>query len=74
MSFDTWNATVWLDSFGGPSRMPVAQPGNDCAGAFEDTDSFGPLENVGGSFTAVTVIGKDWVGLSSVDPPPSSWA
>ena len=54
--FVTENATVWADSFAGPSLIAVAQPGIECAPEFSRTVWFAPLVKDGGSLTAVTVI------------------
>ena len=42
--------------------------------AFSATDWLGPGLKLGRSLTTVKVIVNVWVGLSSVVPPPSSWA
>ena len=57
----------------GPSLMPVAQLLTVCAAAFSATSGSAPLVNVGASLTGDVIV-NDCVGLSSVDPPPLSWA
>ena len=41
--FVTENATVWADSFAGPSLIAVAQPGIECAPEFSKTVWFAAL-------------------------------
>ena len=72
--FVTENATVWANSFAGPSLIAVAQPGIECAPEFSKTVWLPPLVKEGGSLTAVTVIVNVAGALSSVEPPPLSWA
>ena len=45
--FVTENATVWADSFAGPSLIAVAQPGIECAPEFSRTVWFDALREGG---------------------------
>ena len=65
--FVTTNVTVWLDtSFGGPSRIDVAQPETVWGPAFSSSIRSAPLVKLGGSLTAVTLIVNACDGLSAL--------
>jgi hypothetical protein len=52
----TMNTTLCVDSFAGPGLIAAAQFVIFVAPLFSNTVSFGPIVNVGGWFTGITVI------------------
>jgi hypothetical protein len=51
----TWKVNIWLDSFGGPAEMFVAQFVTVCDPALLLAVWSAPLVNEGASFTGLTV-------------------